>query len=1302
MSNNLRKYCKVFITLITVLVISAVNIPSFLTLKAAEKEEGYTLKTDLLKEKTEKYTGDYPKERYVFEGDAKTSYQLEPGVKNMLEKLEVPYDSAEGKKAVLSFVQDKVLVDTFCLKEDLRTKLYILAKPETKEIFAVGINLGTENQMISIHDENQKDIPTQALCSFQFSETNPEQLTQNEPKEETAAFILESNTILYGKLKTDYLLAEAASSVDSSNANKDKANRRYQSARSGGADSQAALNGAMTATKETGDNSLFKLNLQIKSQPKIADVTSKKGVNVIFSLDLSGNMIKNSEGRYSYYSDNFERSIKAIDNAAKFLMKDPNQNVRIGFVGFSSSNSYGIAHKTIQPMTSDINTFRKNYLLSNGCLPSTIIEYQSLYNKLLTQNWPSLTDGSNLQAGLVGAAEMAYAAREDDRDNVVIYLTDGNNTHSYKSTYNDDILHGNATVPYIEENVMDSNGYSNISSYKNAQLEAESLKASGASLYSVGLNTLSQPLCSEFLDSIASTNKQGVKQHYDAGSYELSRVFEDISNNIIEEQQIIDHGYLEFSSNISSYMDYYNTGKYTPVLEYSDDGGNTWKTVAAEEYEISNVSSTQLKGKITKNYHSDNLYQLSYYVQMKQNALGQKIHKDQTSGKNPTAGTDGVIASGYTYLKSNLTGETEVMVPAVYLPITDANGGEVIKDPTLEGKKTAEADGKYGNQGLNKIQVDMQAHPGENQVISNQPTDVVIILDMSASIEDSAQWTKVKKSLDAVIPTLLPENKNGNIRVGMVGFGSIDQYNPESKKAHKQLCGFTSNAADLQQVYNQTNSFGQKVSLLELRDKQFTKDKTVIGPQTNAQAGFIAAEELLKSRKGSDSKRNSIVVFFTDGAANKRYLSGSVGSSSYTESSFSEGLQASSGDKEAASIAAINQVANLKAAANVESIYSIGFNFNSADAYYAPEMLKKISGDKYKVANKTNLPTVFENIGKEIVSQMTASSTMTLTDPMSKYVDFMAKYDNIELKPKLELLGKNSGDSSTVLQEGTDYTLAKPDTSNNNTLTLEIKKLENDRTYRLSYYIKIKEEYANTRLHSTGSSGGNPTPGTSGVVANGYTYLTSDLVPKEQEIKVPTVYYNRSPYQVTLTKVSGETGDTLKGAEFTLKSYGKIEDNKLVLKQPESLKDIDKNSSSWQEVCKITSGENGEMDLGKLPEGTYMLRETKAPQMYATPRGYWMIKVKPVSNKQYGYALEILGKEEQGELPPAFIVDHKNESYKIPNHLMIFSLPMSGNKGIKSIMVGGALLVFMSVTWYIVDLKIRKRDQQRRNKIKHS
>ena len=108
----------------------------------------------------------------------------------------------------------------------------------------------------------------------------------------------------------------------------------------------------------------------------------------------------------------------------------------------------------------------------------------------------------------------------------------------------------------------------------------------------------------------------------------------------------------------------------------------------------------------------------------------------------------------------------------------------------------------------------------------------------------------------------------------------------------------------------------------------------------------------------------------------------------------------------------------------------------------------------------------------------------------------------------------------------------------------------------------------------------------------------------------------------------------------------------------------------------VTSNEDGEVILGRLESGQYMLAETAAPSGYRLPHGQWMLDVDASNTNSLKRTINITARGT--DLPPAFKVRTNDitgiSSYSLPNYKE-WMLPLSGGPGPAALVAGGLAFV---------------------------
>lgn len=192
---------------------------------------------------------------------------------------------------------------------------------------------------------------------------------------------------------------------------------------------------------------------------------------------------------------------------------------------------------------------------------------------------------------------------------------------------------------------------------------------------------------------------------------------------------------------------------------------------------------------------------------------------------------------------------------------------------------------------------------------------------------------------------------------------------------------------------------------------------------------------------------------------------------------------------------------------------------------------------------------------------------------------------------------------------------------------------------------------------------------------------------------------------VSFIKVkSDDTNGVLKGAQFKVYSLTCTNSGHDHISDPEDLVNIQNPGPCWtslkeddQTTDKVyNSDDAGVVDLGDLINGYYMLVETISPGGYELPTGQWMVEVdasKPDTNDG-GYKVTFTAKSKDA-MPYAVIRVRSGDNilYKIVNAKPM-ELPLSGFDGINSYILGGILMMTLSLGAYVYKMNRRKRGQR--------
>ena len=118
--------------------------------------------------------------------------------------------------------------------------------------------------------------------------------------------------------------------------------------------------------------------------------------------------------------------------------------------------------------------------------------------------------------------------------------------------------------------------------------------------------------------------------------------------------------------------------------------------------------------------------------------------------------------------------------------------------------------------------------------------------------------------------------------------------------------------------------------------------------------------------------------------------------------------------------------------------------------------------------------------------------------------------------------------------------------------------------------------------------------------------------------------------------------------------------------------------SCWKEIRGLspkTSGTDGIVDFGILPDGTYQLKETGAPDGYVLPAGQWRFIVN--SGAEPGNHIEFISAG--GVQPPAFQKADEGAAYQYQvTNRKARPMPFTGGPGLPVYMGGGSALIALS------------------------
>ncbi len=283
---------------------------------------------------------------------------------------------------------------------------------------------------------------------------------------------------------------------------------------------------------------------------------------------------------------------------------------------------------------------------------------------------------------------------------------------------------------------------------------------------------------------------------------------------------------------------------------------------------------------------------------------------------------------------------------------------------------------------------------------SSKPTDIVLVLDQSGSMDDpmGAQGSEkkinmLKSAAKAFVTQIRNDNKNlqdgQKHRIAIVGFGSEEGNGNNSEIL--TLEGKNSGYGQYIPFKGWTNHIGKKYQDLSGTDYQnalVTSDNTIVDNAISALAangatrtdlGMEMAKQILA--QDTDTTRNKVVVMFTDGVpTSSDYFDNNVANPTIKTA---ETIKASK--------ASVYTVGLFDKAPNAGTNVDKFMNYVSSNYPKAESMSK--AGDKaegsnyYRVAKDANsLKDIFESISQE-VQNTTLNETSIVQDVLSQYVD---------------------------------------------------------------------------------------------------------------------------------------------------------------------------------------------------------------------------------------------------------------------------------------------------------------------------
>lgn len=290
------------------------------------------------------------------------------------------------------------------------------------------------------------------------------------------------------------------------------------------------------------------------------------------------------------------------------------------------------------------------------------------------------------------------------------------------------------------------------------------------------------------------------------------------------------------------------------------------------------------------------------------------------------------------------------------------------------------------------------------------------------------------------------------------------------------------------------------------------------------------------------------------------------------------------------------------------------------------------------------------------IKNLKGAENFNLKDTMGEGFDFYLNKNNDTFSVHMSLVNKNKADTGVDfddntniigLTENNDYTLK----TNRDNKSFEIsftedgyKKIKSNPDYilRISYSAVINK---NATINNTNTA----------------TLTYGDKGTTTDQAYVGTLHI--PVFKYTSKLVGQET--PLAGAEFTL--YNKDEE------AIKFSKGVGENTYNYDEnvieTATLTSDENGNIEIKGLAEGTYYLKETKAPKGYNLLKDRIQVTITPIvkdtTQEITGQKLTVLEKEKENEYAKVKVLNNSGSL-----------LPSTGGMGTTLIyLVGGALVL---------------------------
>ena len=339
-------------------------------------------------------------------------------------------------------------------------------------------------------------------------------------------------------------------------------------------------------------------------------------------------------------------------------------------------------------------------------------------------------------------------------------------------------------------------------------------------------------------------------------------------------------------------------------------------------------------------------------------------------------------------------------------PLSTEGTNGVPDDPTLsaparEKTVTANEDGTY----TVALNVTGGEERGTGEIVTNQPLDIVLVLDVSGSMDDPMSKTDRTRRLDALkeaVKAFLDEAANTNTEAG-------------SELVHVGLVKFAGNEKDKigDDTYRSggyTYNYSQIVSDLtaDMNGLKNKVSKLKAAGATRADNGFNLAAKMMGSAR-TDAKK--VVIFFTDGSP--------TSSSGFEGKVANKAVEAA---KELKDGGATVYSIGIFASANPSSLssnenqfmHAVSSNFPKATSYNRRGNGNIKAGYYKSATNASELNAIFDEIEK---SETTTSAyiNVVMEDTLSEYAELAGS--------DYKVVAKDSSGQAVALTKDVDYTL---------------------------------------------------------------------------------------------------------------------------------------------------------------------------------------------------------------------------------------------------------------------------------------